>query len=76
MERLALELDGMGCGGCVANVKRALGDVPGVLVEDVTIGRAQVRYDAQQTSPRAIAEALEQAGYPVRTGTPLSASPR
>jgi copper chaperone CopZ len=76
MERPALELDGMGCGGCVTNVKRALGEVPGVSVEDVTIGKAEVRYDPQKTSPRAIAEAMEQAGYLVRRGVPPSASAR
>lgn len=76
MERLALELGGMGCGGCVTNVKRALGEITGVSVEDATIGRAEVRYDPKLTSPRAIAEALEQAGYPVRSTTPSTVTAR
>jgi copper chaperone CopZ len=76
MEKLALELDGMGCGGCVTNVKRALGALPGVAVDGVMIGKAELRYDPQQTTPRTIAAALEEAGYPVRAGLPTSASAR
>ena len=70
MEKLSLELKGMGCGGCVANVKRALGEVHGVKVEEVTIGSANLHYDPSLTSPHKIAEALEQAGYPVQASAP------
>jgi copper chaperone CopZ len=55
MERLVPELNGMGCGGCITNVKSALEAVTGVSVDDVTIGTAEIRYEPQRTSRRAVA---------------------
>ena len=74
MQQLSLELDGMGCSGCVANVRRALGTVPGVQIKDVAIGSATLEYDPALTSPSAIATALEEAGYPVRRSAPATAA--
>jgi copper chaperone len=66
MQKLTLELEGMGCSGCVANVRRALGELPDVAVEDVTIGRAVVAFEEGRSSREQIAAKLEEAGYPVK----------
>jgi copper chaperone len=63
MERTTLKIEGMSCGHCVAAVRAALTDVPGVEVERVDIGSAHVTYDPTRTDARAIAEAVRDAGY-------------
>jgi copper chaperone CopZ len=63
MNTLELEIEGMSCGHCVAAVKEALADVPGVSVEDVRIGSAQLRYQPEKVSPEQIVLAVEDAGY-------------
>jgi copper chaperone CopZ len=72
MQKLELELQGMGCNGCVANVRRALGELSEVSVEDVTIGRALVAFEPGRTSPQQIATKLSEAGYPVKSATPVA----
>jgi copper chaperone len=63
MERLTMSITGMSCGHCVGAVTKALQTLDGVRVESVSIGAATVEYDASATSPAAIAEAVEDAGY-------------
>jgi len=74
MQKLALEIEGMGCSGCVANVRRALAEMPDVAVEDVTIGRAVVAFEEGRSSQQQIAARLGEAGYPVRKATPAAAA--
>lgn len=77
MEKLSLVVDGMGCGGCVANVRKVLDAMPGVAVENVAVGSAVVSFDPAQWSQETIAMALGKAGYPARqadpSGTPATA---
>ena len=61
-----LALDGMSCAHCVRAVRTALESVPGVTVDDVTIGEARVRYDDESVSRDAIAHAVADEGYPLR----------
>ena len=63
MNKLDLEIQGMSCGHCVAAVKEALGELPGVNVDRVDIGTAQVTYQPDQDSPEQIMLAVEDAGY-------------
>ncbi len=42
MEQLQLAIDGMSCGHCIASVRRALGALRGVAVQNVTVGSARV----------------------------------
>ena len=63
MNKLDLEIQGMSCGHCVAAVKEALGELPGVNVDRVDIGTAQVTYQPDQVSPEQIMLAVEDAGY-------------
>jgi copper chaperone len=65
MTQLTMDISGMTCGHCVGSVKRALQGLDGVAVEQVTIGKARISYDADATSPARIAEAIEEEGYGV-----------
>ncbi len=66
MEKLSLMLDGMGCAGCIKNVRTALESLPGVAVENVAVGSAMLAYDPARSSRQAVIEALTKAGYPAR----------
>ena len=63
MTPLALSINGMSCGHCLNAVRRALSDTPGVTVDSVRIGRADVQYDPAVTTPDKIASAVTDAGY-------------
>jgi len=63
MTTLELEIEGMSCGHCVAAVSEALGDLPGVQVNHVRMGAAEVSYNPDNVSPEQIVLAVEDAGY-------------
>jgi len=63
MSKLELEIEGMSCGHCVAAVSEALKELPGVNVDRVTIGAAEVSCEPAQVSPEQIVLAVEDAGY-------------
>ena len=63
MARIVLHIEGMSCGHCLNAVSQALGRAPGVTVESVRMGRAEVVYDDRITSPSAVAAAVAEAGY-------------
>lgn len=65
MERVTLKIDGMTCGHCVTQVTKALSDVDGVKVEQVTVGTATVSFDPDSISEERIAQAIEDQGYAV-----------
>ena len=63
MRQATLHIEGMSCGHCLNAVNRALSSVPGVTIEAVRIGRADVSYDEATTSPSEIETAVADAGY-------------
>ena len=63
MQRITLQINGMSCGHCVAAVKQALSEVPGVEIENVAIGQAVISYAPEKTRPTDITAALADAGY-------------
>ena len=63
MKKLELKIKGMSCHHCIASVKGALEKVDTVIVEEVTIGNARVRYDESKVTPQQLEQAVEQAGY-------------
>ncbi|MEO8451613.1 MAG: heavy-metal-associated domain-containing protein [Gemmatimonadota bacterium] len=63
MQRISIPIAGMSCGGCVAGVRKALTQLPGVQVEEVKIGVATVTFDPAVTSPEALRAAIVGAGY-------------
>ncbi len=67
MEQFETKVSGMTCGGCVNSVTRALKAVPGVTQAEVDLAaeQATVTYDAAQTSPAALREAIVAAGFDV-----------
>ena len=67
MNTEVLNVTGVTCGGCVANVERALGALPGVTRVAVSLPRnqVQVEYDERTVDARAVREALQSAGYDV-----------
>ena len=63
MRQTVLHIEGMSCSHCLNAVNRALAAVPGVSIEAVRIGRAEVRYDERLTNPAALEAAVTAAGY-------------
>lgn len=67
METATIAITGMTCMGCVASVKRVLGNLSGISSAEVTLTPAQatVSYDAGKVSLPAIKTAISDAGYDV-----------
>jgi copper chaperone len=68
LRSLTLHIDGMSCGHCLNAVNRALAELPGVKVESVRMGRAELQYDERQLDLARIEAAVTDAGYRA-TGT-------
>jgi len=71
MEQQAeIRIDGMSCGGCVANVTRKLQAVAGVQSVDVQLqpGLAKVHFDDAATSLAALESVIDEAGFEVVRG--------
>jgi copper chaperone len=65
MRSLAIEIEGMSCGGCVASVTRVLNRIAGVRVDDVKVGIAHVTLD-DTAVPADLVRAIEKAGFKAR----------
>jgi len=63
MEPLHLTIEGMTCEHCVRAVDGRLRKTPGVEVESVTVGSADLRYDPERTNVDQIADAIADEGY-------------
>jgi len=63
MQHTTLHIEGMSCAHCLNAVTRALRSIPGVEIESVQIGRADLRYDEGTTTPSALEAAVTEAGY-------------
>jgi copper chaperone CopZ len=63
MRQATLHIEGMNCGHCLNAVNRALSTVPGVRIDAVRIGRADVSYDDTTTTPSDLESAVAEAGY-------------
>ena len=59
------KIEGMSCGHCVAAVKKELSKLTDIIVDDVQIGNAKVKYDENKVTQKNIVEAIEGAGYKV-----------
>src|SRR5919106_6284881 len=66
-----LSVGGMSCASCVASMETELGRVPGVVHVNVNLAteRATITYDADVTTVGALVQAIDDAGYQVRTET-------
>lgn len=67
MEHITLKVGGMTCMGCVASVKRLLGQVSGVssVEVDLASGKAEIDFDAAQCGPADLRQAITDGGYQV-----------
>jgi copper chaperone CopZ len=63
MRQATLHIEGMSCGHCLHAVNRALSALPGVRIDAVRIGRADVSYDETTTTPAQLEAAVTDAGY-------------
>jgi len=63
MRQATLHIEGMSCGHCLNAVNRALSGVPGVRIDALRIGRADVSYDENTTGPSQLETAVTDAGY-------------
>ena len=63
MRQATLHIEGMSCGHCLDAVNRALSVVPGVRIDAIRIGRADVSYDENTTGPSDLEAAVADAGY-------------
>ena len=63
MEALHLTIEGMTCEHCVRAVEGRLRRTPGVQVERVKVGAAELHYDSSVTSVDQIEDAIADEGY-------------
>ena len=63
MTALHLTIEGMTCDHCVRAVEGRLRATPGIEVSRVTIGSADLRYDAARMSVDEISELIADEGY-------------
>ena len=70
MRPLILSIEGMSCHHCLNSVNKALSQLPGVSLQSVRIGRAELTYDESMIQAEAIVAAVTGAGYPA---TPAAA---
>ncbi len=67
MRPATLHIEGMSCGHCLNAVSRALSLLPGVQINAIRIGRADVTYDETTTSPSQLEAAVLEAGFVAKT---------
>jgi copper chaperone len=67
MESVTIPIEGMTCGGCVANVERVLKAIAGVQSVNVSLEPAQavVEFAPGRVDPARLHSAIEDAGYEV-----------
>ena len=63
MESLHLKIEGMTCQHCVRAVDGRLRRTPGVEVDGVVVGSADLRFDPARTNADEIAEVIADEGY-------------
>ena len=63
MRDLTLFIEGMSCGHCLNAVNQALVQLPGVRLEALRMGRADLQYDETAIEPARIEAAVTGAGY-------------
>lgn len=64
---LVVKISGMHCEACVRRVRAALEKVPGLAVEDVTVGIARLRVPTGTAHQEAIRTAVSKTGFAVET---------
>jgi copper chaperone CopZ len=65
MKTQEFKIEGMSCGHCVMSVRKAIGKLDNVKIDDVQIGKAKLEYDELKTPETVIIITIENAGYKV-----------
>lgn len=67
MSKRSIQVENVKCGGCAANIEKALGALAGIdqVSVDVQSGTVSLEGDADQSQ---VLEALKNAGYPAKAG--------
>jgi copper chaperone len=78
METVALEIEGMTCGGCAASIEKMLYGVAGVETAAVTLdgARAEITFDPRRTSAAALTAVVTDAGYGAQIASTATAGQR
>jgi len=63
MNEYTIQIEGMSCQHCVASVRKALAQLPGVEVRSVDIGTAVVGLDESRVPLEVVTAAIREAGY-------------
>jgi mercuric ion transport protein len=65
IEEVVLAVQGMHCAGCVASLKHAIHQLPGIVTVAISLekGTIQVQFDKTQTTPKELHKAVQAAGY-------------
>ncbi|MCH2450556.1 MAG: cation transporter [Gracilimonas sp.] len=65
MKTSVLNIDGMGCSGCVNTVENTLASLPGVktAIANLETGIAEVNFDENEVKEEDFKKAVEEAGY-------------
>jgi len=69
-KRIAIEVQGMSCGGCVVAVRNVLSRLPGVSNLDVEVGRVTLEVDEAESTLPSIRDAIARAGFEARATQP------
>ncbi len=71
METLNLDVPTVHCRSCKLNIEETLDELHGVATSEVDLNACTVTvsYDPGSISPDAIANSIEQAGYPVKSAS-------
>ena len=64
-KRIAIEIQGMSCGGCVVAVRNVLGRQTGVGNVEVEVGKATLDVDEPEASEQRLRDAIAKAGFQV-----------
>nr|WP_232796417.1 heavy metal translocating P-type ATPase [Roseovarius salinarum] len=66
---MTFEVQGLSCAGCAGRAERALGAVPGIRDATVNFANRTAQVAPADIDPRAVSEALDEAGYPAAEDT-------
>jgi copper chaperone len=66
LSEFTLRVEGMHCGSCVRRVTEALNREPGLQVQQVQIGAARIRSEAEPPAVERAISVLAKAGYAAR----------
>ena len=65
MKTQEFKIEGMSCGHCVMAVRKELGKLDNIKIDDVQIGKVKVEFDESKTEESRIINAIEEAGFKV-----------